>query len=308
MLALALAPTSAFLRGLQTNTTTTNFDPSPPINTTALALCLVFVFLCCFLPTLFHCAPRALKFTEEQAALHEKHVTKSDEIANRAAEHTAKFKRISASLLPQNAICAFAGGPLPHTILSSCQGTLLSMFDNRRSRYNPTGISTSLVDYLTIHPEITYAVLDQKRQQKLARYATAAATATAALHASEDASIAANKLLTAHGGFESDWHRKRALEADALDAQNHTDAVRHAKSQNKPPPPDLPKSRCDAAAAAAADSIHAASRAHNVLVATQLLTAEAYAAAQASFAATAICKNSCCRVCPSPCCKPTLSV
>ena len=38
------------------------------------------------------------------------------------------FERISSSLSPQNAIAAFAGGALPHTILSCCQGTLLSMF------------------------------------------------------------------------------------------------------------------------------------------------------------------------------------
>ena len=38
------------------------------------------------------------------------------------------FARISASLQPQGAICAFAGGALPHTILSCCQGTLLDMF------------------------------------------------------------------------------------------------------------------------------------------------------------------------------------
>ena len=41
------------------------------------------------------------------------------------------FAAISASLSPQNAICAFAGGALPHTILSCCQGTLLELFDTR---------------------------------------------------------------------------------------------------------------------------------------------------------------------------------
>ena len=38
------------------------------------------------------------------------------------------FERISSSLSPHSAICAFAGGALPHTILSCCQGTLLAMF------------------------------------------------------------------------------------------------------------------------------------------------------------------------------------
>ena len=41
------------------------------------------------------------------------------------------FKRLSSSLQPQDAICAFAGDALPHTILSCCQGTLLSMFSTR---------------------------------------------------------------------------------------------------------------------------------------------------------------------------------
>jgi len=38
------------------------------------------------------------------------------------------FARISSSRQPYNQIGAFAGGALPHTILSSCHGTLLSMF------------------------------------------------------------------------------------------------------------------------------------------------------------------------------------
>ena len=41
------------------------------------------------------------------------------------------FARVSASLQPQDAICAFAGGALPHTILSCCQGTLLGMFSTK---------------------------------------------------------------------------------------------------------------------------------------------------------------------------------
>jgi hypothetical protein len=298
LIALALPPTSAHLRGLQnytvsltniTNITNTNFDSSSSINTIALALCLVFVLLGCFLPTLFHCAPRALAFTEEQAARHVKYWEKTAKEEKSAAKNTAMFKRISSSRLPIGAICAFAGGPLPHTIFSSCQSTLLSMFPRRPD--------------LTIHPEITYAVLERKRQQKLARYATAAATATAVVNASQDALTAFNKQLTAHGGFETDWHRKQAQNADDLDAKNHAEAVRLAKIQDKPPPPDLPKSRCDAAAAAAGDSIHAASKAHALLVAAQLRAADAYAAAQNDFAAAAICKTSCCKVCPSPCCK-----
>ena len=47
------------------------------------------------------------------------------------AEHAAALARVSSSRSPQDAICAFAGGALPHTILSSCQGTLLGMFDTR---------------------------------------------------------------------------------------------------------------------------------------------------------------------------------
>jgi hypothetical protein len=42
------------------------------------------------------------------------------------AEHTAALTRVSSSR--KDAICAFAGGALPHTILSCCRGTLLSMF------------------------------------------------------------------------------------------------------------------------------------------------------------------------------------
>ena len=41
------------------------------------------------------------------------------------------FHTISSSLSPWDAICAFAGGALPHTILSCCQTPLLSMFDTR---------------------------------------------------------------------------------------------------------------------------------------------------------------------------------
>ena len=41
------------------------------------------------------------------------------------------FARLSSSLRPQDAICAFAGGALPHTILSCCHGTLLGMFDTQ---------------------------------------------------------------------------------------------------------------------------------------------------------------------------------
>ena len=41
------------------------------------------------------------------------------------------FARISASRNHNNPICAFAGGHLPQTILSSCQGTLLSMFSTK---------------------------------------------------------------------------------------------------------------------------------------------------------------------------------
>ena len=44
-------------------------------------------------------------------------------------EWAAAFARISASR--QGAIGAFAGGPLPHTILSCCQGVLLGMFSTR---------------------------------------------------------------------------------------------------------------------------------------------------------------------------------
>ena len=47
------------------------------------------------------------------------------------AEHSASLARISSSLRAQDAISAFAGGALPHTILSSCQGTLLDMLDTR---------------------------------------------------------------------------------------------------------------------------------------------------------------------------------
>jgi hypothetical protein len=41
------------------------------------------------------------------------------------------FARISASRIHNNPICGFAGGHLPHTILSSCQGTFLSMFSTK---------------------------------------------------------------------------------------------------------------------------------------------------------------------------------
>ena len=39
--------------------------------------------------------------------------------------------RISSSLRQQDAICAFAGGALPHTLLSCCQGALLGMFSTK---------------------------------------------------------------------------------------------------------------------------------------------------------------------------------
>jgi hypothetical protein len=48
-----------------------------------------------------------------------------------AAEHAASLARISASRSPQGAIAAFAGGALPHTILSCCQGALLAMFSTQ---------------------------------------------------------------------------------------------------------------------------------------------------------------------------------
>ena len=48
-----------------------------------------------------------------------------------AAEHATSLARVSASRSPQDAIAAFAGGALPHTILSCCQGTLLYMFNTR---------------------------------------------------------------------------------------------------------------------------------------------------------------------------------
>ena len=311
LIALALPPTSAHLRGLQnytdsltnitntniTNTNITNitnFDSSSSINTIALALCLVFVLLCCFLPTLFHCGPPALKFTEEQAARHQEYLEEKAKEEKNAAKKLICFKRISSSRLPQDAICAFAGGPLRHTIFSSCQSTLLSMFPRRPN--------------LLIHPEITYAVLERQRQQKLERYATAAATATAAANASQDALIAETKLLTAHGGFPGPFHLQQAQELDARDAKYHAEAVRLAKIREEPLPPDLPQSRCDAAAAAAGDAIHAASKAHELLVAAQLRAADAYAAAQNDFDAAAICKTSCCRNCPSPCCKPPVPV
>ena len=47
------------------------------------------------------------------------------------AERAASLTRISASRSPQDAIAAFAGGALPHTILSCCQGALLDMFSTR---------------------------------------------------------------------------------------------------------------------------------------------------------------------------------
>jgi hypothetical protein len=43
----------------------------------------------------------------------------------------AVLARISSSLRPQDAICAIAGGALPHTILSCCQGALLGMFSTK---------------------------------------------------------------------------------------------------------------------------------------------------------------------------------
>ena len=43
----------------------------------------------------------------------------------------ASLARISASRSPQDAIAAFAGGALPHTILSCCQGALLAMFSTQ---------------------------------------------------------------------------------------------------------------------------------------------------------------------------------
>ena len=47
------------------------------------------------------------------------------------AEHAAALARVSSSRSPQDAIAAFAGGALPHTILSCCQGTLLDMFSTQ---------------------------------------------------------------------------------------------------------------------------------------------------------------------------------
>ena len=47
------------------------------------------------------------------------------------AEHAAALARVSASRSPQDAIAAFAGGALPHTILSCCQGVLLDMLSTR---------------------------------------------------------------------------------------------------------------------------------------------------------------------------------
>ena len=51
------------------------------------------------------------------------------EHAEPPVEHAAVFSRVSSSL--PHAICAFAGGALPHTILSCCQGTLLELFDTK---------------------------------------------------------------------------------------------------------------------------------------------------------------------------------
>ena len=41
------------------------------------------------------------------------------------------FSRLSSSRSPQDALCAFAGGALPHTVLSCCQRVLLGMFNTK---------------------------------------------------------------------------------------------------------------------------------------------------------------------------------
>ena len=46
-------------------------------------------------------------------------------------EHAAILARISSSRRAQEPITAFSGGALPHTILSTCQGALLGMFDTQ---------------------------------------------------------------------------------------------------------------------------------------------------------------------------------
>ena len=46
------------------------------------------------------------------------------------AEHADTFARVSSSRA-QEPLMAFAGGALPHTILSCCHGTLLGMFDTK---------------------------------------------------------------------------------------------------------------------------------------------------------------------------------
>ena len=57
----------------------------------------------------------------------------SDEEERDALAHqlAALFTRVSLSRAPHNGLCAFAGGALPHTILSCCQGTLLGMFSTQ---------------------------------------------------------------------------------------------------------------------------------------------------------------------------------
>ena len=45
--------------------------------------------------------------------------------------YASVLARVSASRCPQEPIAAFAGGALPHTILSCCQGALLDMFNTR---------------------------------------------------------------------------------------------------------------------------------------------------------------------------------
>ena len=264
------------------------------MNTTALALCLIFVLLGCFLPTLFHCGPRALNFTAEQAELHEKYLEKKKQAKRSAAKNTDMFNRISSSRLPQDAIAAFAGGPLPHTIFSSCSKELISMFPklDRRLLY-------------PLHPDVTAALIQKKHNFYLQKANTAHATATAAVHASQDALVATTKALTAYGGFPGPFDEQRAREQDAAAQKAHDEEVRLANRGNSPPAP--PVSIVQTSADAAAASIQAATTAHDVLVAAAAVTAAALTAAQNDFAA-AICKNSCCRNCPSPCCKPTLPV
>jgi hypothetical protein len=47
------------------------------------------------------------------------------------AQQHAALARISSSRRPQDAIAAFAGGALPHTILSCCHNALLAMFTTK---------------------------------------------------------------------------------------------------------------------------------------------------------------------------------